>query len=509
MRTFVRQNILLLSFAAAALLIHLVVNAMGGYGYFRDELYYFACSEHLDWGYVDQPPLSIFILALNRVLFGDSLFALRLLPAVAAAVTVFFTGLMAREFGGNRFAQSLASVGALASPIFLGMFTIFSMNCFDFLFWTLAAFIILKILKTEQPRYWIILGIVLGFGLLNKIDVLWLGFGIFLGLVLTPQRHWLKTKWPWVAGAIAFILFLPYILWNMTHGFAHWEFINNATALKYSSQTPITFIVGQFLLQNPMNMPLWICGLCWLLFVGEKRFRFMGFIWLAAFLVLLVNGHSKAEYLAPAYMPLFAAGGVALERWLSGKFLDWLRPTYLGLVALGGIFVAPLVLPVLPVQTYIRYAESIGMGPTSAEGKQLNKLPQFYADMFGWDTMAATVAGVYRGLSAEDQARCGIYADNYGEAGAIDFFGKKYGLPKAVSGHNNYFLWGTRGYSGEVVIVIGGNPDGHRKVFESVEEAAVITSEYAMPYESNLPVYVCRKIKVPLQEVWPSVKSFI
>ena len=510
MKTFVRQNILLLSFAAVALLIHLVVNAMGGYGYFRDELYYLACSEHLGWGYVDQPPLSIFILALNRILFGDSLFALRLLPAIAAAVTVYVTGLMAREFGGNRFAQSLASVGMLASPIFLGMFTIYSMNSFDFLAWTLAAFTIVKLLKTEETRYWIVLGVVLGLGLLNKIDVLWLGFGIFLGLVLTPQRHWLKTKWPWIAGAIAFILFLPYIIWNLTHGLAHWEFINNATAQKYSSQTPMTFIVGQVILQNPINLPLWIGGLCWLLFVGdEKRFRFMGLIWLAAFFVLLINGHSKAEYLAPAFIPLFAAGGVAFEHWLSGKLLTWLRPTYVVLIVLGGVFVAPLALPVLPVETYIRYADSIGMGPTSPEGKKLNKLPQFYADMFGWDNMAATVASVYQRLSAEEQAHCGIYANNYGEAGAIDFFGKKYGLPKAISGHNSYFFWGTRGYSGDVVIIIGGNPDGHRKVFETVEQAAVITSEYAMPYENNLPVYVCRKIKVPLEEIWPSVKNFI
>ena len=509
MKTYIRQNILILSFAALAFVVHLVVNVMGGYGYFRDELYYFACSEHLDWGYVDQPPLSIFILALNRIIFGDSLFALRLLPAIAAGVVVFLTGVMAREFGGNRFAQGLASAGMLASPIFLGMFAIFSMNSFDFVFWTLAFFVILKLLKTDQPRYWIILGVVLGLGLLNKIDVLWLGFGILIGLVLTPQRHWLKTRWPWLAGAIAFMLFLPYVLWNVTHGFAHWEFMQNASSRKYSSQTPITFMVGQLLLQNPINVPLWIGGLCWLLFAGEKRFRFMGLIWVAAFLVLLVNGHSKAEYLAPAYMPLLAAGGVALERWLGGKFLNWLRPTYLALVALCGVFVAPLVLPVLPVETYIRYAASIGMGPTSPEAQRLDKLPQFYADMFGWENMAATVAGVYRGLSAEDQARCGIYAQNYGEAGAIDFFGKKYGLPKATSGHNSYFFWGMRGYSGEVVIVIGGNPNDHRKVFESVEQAAVVTSEYAMPYETNLPVFVCRKLKMPLEQIWPGNKHFI
>ncbi len=328
---------ILVALALIKLLVHFCVNAAGGYGYFRDELYYIACTEHLDIGYVDQPPLSIYILAVSRLLFGDSIFALRLLPAMAGAATVFLTGWMAREFGGGRFSQILAAVASIVSLIYLGMNTIFSMNSFDILFWTGSAYLIIRLLKTENPRYWLLLGLVLGLGLFNKIGVLWLAFGLFGGLLLTPQRAWLRAQWPWMSGLLALLVFLPYIIWNFTHDFAHLEFIRHATSDKYSSLSWVTFAVGQPLLQNPSTLPIWVTGLC-MLFVSKqfKPFRLLGYVYVIAFLILAFNQHSKSEYLAPAYGMLFAAGAVGLEQWFSKRV--WLKPVYLSLLQSAVLF---------------------------------------------------------------------------------------------------------------------------------------------------------------------------
>jgi len=504
-----QENLILLGVALITLLLHFVANAFTAYGYFRDELYYIACSNHIDIGYVDQPPFSIYVLAVNRLLFGDSLFALRLLPALANAAIVFLAGLMARELGGGKFAQGLAAITALASPIYLGMTSIFSMNCFDILCWSLAAYVLILLIKTEQPRYWMILGVILGLGLLNKISVLWLGAGIAAGLLATPYRRWFRTPWPWIAGGIALLLFLPYVIWNVQHDFAHLEFIRNASGDKYSSQTALSFTFGQMLLQNPFSLPIWVAGLIFFLIDKEGRsFRPLGIVYVVAFLILVINGHSKAEYLSPAYGMLFAGGGVMVERFIAQRGWRWLQPTYAAILLLSGAVFAPFALPLLPVETFIKYQASMGIAPSTPEGKQLDKLPQFYADMFGWEEKAAAVARVFNTLSADEKAKCAIFADNYGRCGAIDFFGAKYGLPKSIGKHNNYWIWGPRQYTGEIVIVLGGRPEDHRKSFEQVVVADTTSCTYCMPYENHLTISVCRKLKIPMSEVWAQHRHY-
>ena len=505
---FASGTLFLFLFALAKLLLHFYTNAFAGYGIFRDELYYAACSEHLSAGYVDQPPLSIVIFALNRMVFGDSIFAIRLLPAIAGAATVFLTGLMARELGGGRFAQGLASLAAVVSLILLGMGSFFSMNAFDLLFWAWSAYVLILLVKTGDKKYWMHLGLLLGLGLLNKISFLWLGLGIFVGVAATPERHWLKTEYPYITAVIAFAFFLPFIIWNATHDLAHLEFIRNASGEKYSSLTPKIFLIGQMMVQNPVTLPLWLSGLLWFLFSkDERRFRIMAYVYLAALAVLLFNGHSKPEYLSPAYSMLFAGGGVAVERWTSSGIARWIRPVY-GVIVAAGILLAPLTIPILPVETYIHYADALGVKPSTSEGKQLGNLPQFYADMFGWEDKAAAVAKVFHSLSPEDQAKCALFGDNYGRCGAIDFYSKKYGLPKSIGPHNNYWLWGPRDYTGELVIVLGGNLKGKTDRFESVTIADTVRSAYAMPYENNLAIYICRNLKMPLKELWPQLKHY-
>jgi len=499
---------IIIGFALIKLIIHLVTNLLGGYGIFRDELYYVACSNHLDLGYVDQPPLSLYILAFSRLLFGDSAFALRLLPALAGAVTVFLTGLLTRGMGGKFFAQAAACTASIVSCIFLAYNTVYSMNAFDVLFWTLAAYIAVRLVETGDPKYWLQLGLVIGLGAFNKIDMLWCGAGLAAGFILTPMRSWLKTRWPWLAAVIAFLLFLPYVIWNITHDFAHLEFIRNAVGGKYSGLTPGAFLAGQIFIQNPVTLPLWLAGLFYLLFTRNGRaYRPLGIAYIFVLVILLANGHSKPEYLAPAYGVLFAAGGVAFERWFSRDRLRWLKPVLFFLTAAGIVF-APAVLPVLPVETYISYSETLGIKPSTPEGNTLGKLPQFYADMFGWEEKAQAAAKAFHRLSAEEQAKCAIFGDNYGRSGAVDYWAEKYNLPRSIGKHNNYWIWGPRDYTGEVMIIIGGDLNDKKDNFESVEVVDTLHSEYCMPYENNLRIYLCRKLKVPLKDLWPRIKVF-
>jgi hypothetical protein len=495
--------------ALVVLCVHLYTNAYAGYGYFRDELYYLACSDHLDMGYVDQPPLSIYVLAINRWLFGDSLFALRLVPAIVDALLVLLTGLMAQQFGGGKISAMLAAMGSAAAPILLGMTGVYSMNSFDILGWSFLALATIRLLKTESPRCWLLLGLALGLGALNKIGILWIGAGIAIGLAFTPARRWYSTPWPYVAAGLAVFCFLPFIIWNITHDFAHLEFIRNASSGKYSGLSPLSFIRGQVLLQNPLTLPLWGAGLIALLvWQPLRQYRALGIAYLVAFVILIVNWHSKAEYLSAAYPMLFAAGGVVLERFFSAASRQWMIPAYMGVLGISAAVFAPFAIPILPIETYIAYADRLGMAPSSPEQKQLEKLPQFYADMFGWPEKAAAVAQAFYRLTPEEQARCAIFSDNYGRCGALDFFGRHYGLPRSIGKHNSYWMWGPRDYTGELMLILGGGLKDQQEKFSRVEIVGTVASQYCMPYENHLNIYLCRGLKASLHQGWATTKTF-
>jgi len=500
---------LLLFFAIIKFLIHFLTNLTGGYGYFRDELYYVACSERLDLGYVDQPPLSIFILAVNRLVLGDSIVALRFLPALVGAATVFVAGLIVRELGGGRTAIIVASLAGILSIIRIAMDSIYSMNTFDHLFWAIAVFAFVRLIRTEDPRYWYAMGLAIGLGLLNKVSLMWLGFGIVAALVFSPLRFWLKRPQPYIAAFLVLLLFLPYIIWNVTHDFAHLEFIRNATRGKYASQNPVTFLLGQFLTNNPALVVIWVAGLIGLFATTSLRpFRPLAIIFLGVTAILVANIHSKSEYLSPAFVILFATGGVVWEQLFTRPRWGRFRSAILIAVVIIGLVPVPITLPVLPIDTYIRYAALVGFGQYTSEGKKMAELPQFYADRFGWEQKAEDVARVFHKLTPEEQSKAMIFADNYGRCAAIDFFGRKYGLPKTIGRHNNYWIWGPRGSAGELVIVLGGNLEDKLEVFERVEIAGVSSCTYCMPYENNLRIYVCRNLKGDLQEFWLQIRHF-
>lgn len=502
------EKIIIGVLAGACFLLHLITNLNGAYGFFRDELYYIACSDHLSFGYVDQPPFSLFLLKLSRVIFGDSLTAIRLVPSLSHALTIVVTGMIVKEMGGKSFAIFLAGLAVFTSFINTGMSLIYSMNAIDIFIWAIAIYLLLRIINSEEKKYWVLLGLVLGIGLLNKISVLFLGAGIFVGLILTHRQSF-ATRWPYLAGVIAFLIFNPYIIWNATHDWAHLEFIHRASAGKYSGRTYLDFINEQILLPNPIALPLWLGGLFTLFFYAPlKKFRILGWVYITAFLILFLNRTSKGEYLAPAYSMLFAAGAIWIEQKLANSWQKVVRYSYAGLLLISFTFFLPLILPVLSVPDYIAYAKKIGMAPTSAENKQLAELPQFYADMFGWKEKARDVAKAFQTLSPEDQAKCAIYSDNYGRCGAIDFFGKEYNLPKSVGSHNNYWWWGTREYTGEVVLILGGDLEDHKDDFESCEQVGVSTCQYCMPYENNVKIFIGRKLKASIKDAWPSTRHY-
>jgi hypothetical protein len=480
----------------------------GGFGMFRDEFYYIACSDHLAWGYVDHPPLSIFILRLLRLAFGDSLFALRLVPALAVATLAWLSARLAKEMGGAGFSQFLAALACGVAPVYLAVGSFYSMNIFEPLCWMGCAWLLQRIINSGRQQLWIQFGLLAGLALLNKHSMLFFGAALVVGLLLTRERRLLAGKWPWIGGAIALWFLLPNLFWLARHDWATLEFMRNAQAWKNLPMSPLEFLSAQVLLQHPLTLPLWLAGLAALFFHPQlKKYRCFGYAFVFLFL-LFVAQRGKPYYLSPAFPMLLASGAVLLERFAANKLGRGLRIAYAALLLVGGLALLPMWVPLLPVESQIRYTRAIGMAPPKMERTKDTALHQVYADRFGWQEMVAVVARAYKSLSPEEQAVCAIYGQNYGEAGAVDYYGKRYGLPPAISGHNNYWLWGTRGRSGKVLIVIGGKREDHQQAYEEVTLFAVHSNRYAMPAETDLPIWICRRPKLSFKQLWPQVKSF-
>ncbi len=505
-RLALRAGAVLLAIAACKLVVHLYAGRH--YGYFVDELYYLACSRHLTWGYVDQPPLIALVTWVVRSVLGQSLWAIRLLPALAGVAEVGLTALIARELGGKVFAQALAALAALIAPGILGADGLLTMNAFEPLFWMGCAYLLLRAIKTGNTTLWIWFGVLAGFGLENKYSMLIFGAGLVLGLLLSSERNLLASRWLWVGGAIAFLIFLPNLVWNIQH---HFPFLELQANIRASGRDvplgPPAFFEQEMLLMNPLTLPIWFGGL-WFYFFTEtgKRFRAMGWAWIFTAAVIVIMS-PRVYYLFPAFPVLFAGGGVLWEQLLARPRLAWLKFAYPVLMLVSGAVLAPLAIPLLPPETYIRYTKTIGLEQPRIETSRLGPLPQIFADQFGWEEMAATVARVYNSLPPEVRARTAIFAQNYGQAGAIDLFGPKYGLPPAIGGHQSYFLWGPRGYTGESMIVMDDRQETLERLFTSVRKEAHVDHPYSMPHE-HFDVYYCQGMHPPLAEFWPHLKKW-
>ena len=594
-------------------ILFIIIQLVTGPNYpiFRDELYYIDCANHPAFGYVDQPPLSIWLLTVWKFIFGDSLISLRIIPALCGAMLIILTSLLTKEFfspvgqtflpvvrdislksssdknvrptdhltgtevsRSAKLAQIFSSVTVFSGLYYLAIGGFYSMNAFDSVFWALLFLILIRIINQrplpkgegyeghlppfppmrdvaggdKEGGLWLLFGIIAGLGLMNKISVGYLGLGIFIAILLTKNRVWLKQKHIWLGGVVALAIFSPYVIWNMFNDYATIEFIQNAQRYKIAAMSPLDFLKEQVLLINPLSAPVWIAGLIALIFIKKLRsYRIIGITYIVI-LVLLIIARSKPYYLAAVYPVLIAAGAVVLCRPHPGAFVipakagiqteeslitphprstigaasplqngeggrhylkTYILYAYSILLLISMVVFSPMVIPSLPPDKAAAHLQWLGIMPSSGERNRQSELPQILADRFGWEEMTEKVAKIYNSLPEAEKKYTTIYAQNYGEAGAVNYYGRKYSLPRCVSGHNTHWLWGPPEDSVSTIIIIGGDIEDERQTFNEVNLMDSTYNPYAMPFENGKPIFLCRGFKKPLKEIWNSVKFYI
>jgi hypothetical protein len=491
----------ILALAALVVAIHIATNVFSPYGIHRDEFLYLAMGRHLHLFRMEFPP-AIAILAKISMLFGDSLVAIRIFPALTAGLLVALAALTASNLGGGRLAQILAALSVVASPLFLRAGNLFQPVIFDQLWWTIGLFALVKLGRTEDRRWWIVYGVAVGLGLLTKFSAIFFGAATLLALAVSPQRRWLMTRWPWIAAALVILIGSPSVIGQIRLGFPVIQQMHDLRAGQLDRVTPAEFILGQVEFGPAFFLALG--GLLWLLISAEaRRFRVAGWTCVFAFLILLAL-KGKSYYLGPIYPALFGAGGVAIERLPRfRKVAAWIAAS---LVVAYGLLLLPIGIPILPPVKMIAYTRAIGASEANRTNRgELGDLPQDYADMLGWPEQAAAVASVYNSLSPEERAKAVIIADNYGEAGALDFYGPRYRLPNAVSAAGTYWFFGPGTRPGEVAVTIGVGTDDLKPFYREATVVRRITHPWTVSEERDVPIIVARGPYHTLQEVWPSL----
>jgi hypothetical protein len=517
--TFHEAFSLALLFATIKFLLHLVTNlweAHIGYGYFRDELYYLMCGRHLAWGYVDHGPIVALQARFAELVFGHSLVGIRMLSALAGATRVLLTGLLAWSLGGRRPAQGLAMTGILLAPQYLGLDSYLCMNSFESAFWMGCILAFILILRGRNEEWcWIWFGICGGIGLLNKPSMTFFLVALLIGILLTPQRRLLLSRWTAIGVALVILIALPNLIWQIHNHWPTLEFLHNGQVEnKNIKLAPLPFLGKQILNLQPIAIFLWIPGLVWLLRNPlAKQWRFLGYTYLL-FLVLMMALHAKDYYVVPIYPILFAAGGIAWEQRLSNRKLvransGYGFPIYQTTLILAGLISLPMAIPVMRPSTWLAYTKTLHLydATGNTENESSGILPQFYADRFGWQEEVNEVTRIYQSLSPEDQKKVGILCSNYGEASSINIL--VHGLPTAISGHNSYWMWGPHNATGEIMIVVNGaSLEEMRKYYDFVEIAGRMDNPLSMPYERR-NIYLARGRHNNVTLDWKDFKHYI
>lgn len=481
---------------AAKALVHWVL--VGRYGYHGDELYFLECGRHLAFGYVDHPPLIPWIARLADEL-GGGLLALRL-PAIAAGIgTLALTALIVREWGGGKVAQQVALLSLAVAPAHLRLASMLNIPVVEVFLCTAASYLVARALRRQERWTWLLVGAALGLAVLAKhSSVLWAG-ALALGLIVSPSRRVLSSPWPWAGAAIAFLLALPNLLWQVDHGFASLEFMRLLRHEVLATQGRGLFAAGQLLYFHPLAVPVWLAGLWFGFSASGRAVRPFAALFLVMFLFLLVAG-GKPYYLASAYPAILAGGGIAIERLLRAR--QGLRRAFVGALAASGVALALVTLPALPLRTVDRVIESVLGWAVPAMA-----LTHDMHGMVGWEVHAATIEAVYRSLPAEERGQASVLAGNYSQAAAVNRL-RREPVPRAVSGHMSYYLWGPDEGRGSVLIAYGLPRDLLERHYKVCEERARIDAPLARPWDTNLPVYVCRQPRGSMDEMWPALRRF-
>lgn len=496
--------------ALAALGLHLY--PLRNYGYLADELYFIACSRHLAWGYVDQPPL-VAVAAWMSAPTGYNLIALRIFPALMAALAVWVASRIARELGGGRFAQTLAALATMMVPAYLLLGNMLVTTSFEPLSWSLLIYFVIRLVRSDDPRYWLAIAAAFTFGMYSKYSMLLLAAAVGVGLLLTPQRRVFASRWFAIAVALSFIAILPNAAWQWSHGwpflgvlhgdYTHRHPFQTGLMLEYKNMlaNTVAFVAEQFLYTNPFIAIVWLIGLGALMLRSSLRdMRWLPIAYVLLIVVAILT-EAKGYYIVAIYASLVAVGSVVVERWLRARAMQ--TATVVALLACT-IPAAPLSIPILPIKTFIAYSQLLHL--TGQNGTQPKLVQPLYAEEFGWDEFTKRVADVYHSLPPAQRARTGIFADTYGDAGALALFGPRYGLPAIIGSQNNFYLWGPHGYDGRSLLVIGATEqDTVRKYFRKMTLLTTIDNPYKWVVQGPDPVYLCTDPVAPLPQIWPKL----
>lgn len=485
----------LLAIAAAVAMLHIATN--GRYGFHRDELQFLSDARRLDWGFVAFPPLTPFLEHIGLALFGLSLPGLRIFSVLAQATVIVVSGLMARELGGGRLAQCVTALAVAFSPLPLFSGTEFQYTSFDILWWVLAAYFIVRLLRTQNPRWWLAVGATLGLGLQTKYSIVFFIAGILAGLALTSARRQFATGWFWLGVALALLIFLPNFLWLIRHDFISYTFLQHIHARDVSEGRANGFLQDQiFYGANLAAVPLWVAGL--VAFLRSSRYRMLAWMYIVPF-ALFFFGKGRFYYVGATYPMLIAMGSAASERWLAGT-RHWLRislqTVYFALFAAVSAYICAIIIP---------FSAS---GPLRTFALKNNG---DLREEIGWNQLVRTVAQIRDALPPEQRAHLGITTGNYGEFGAIDNLGRAYGLPQPIGTTNSEWLWGYPNPQPTTFIVIGLGPDEANQIFTGCRLAGHNGNVQAVRNEESIyhpDIFVCEPPRLPWNELWKRHRNF-
>jgi 4-amino-4-deoxy-L-arabinose transferase-like glycosyltransferase len=490
----------------ALLIAILLIVTAWNYGPFADEFYYIECSKNMDFGYVDHPPLVALVALITRTLFGESYIWLRLVTALAGALSVILAVRITKKLGGGSFAQTLTALAVLAGPGFWAIFSFYSMNALDIVIISLATLTLIEILHGGSNRLWLVFGLVAGIGLQNKLTMLTFGFALLVGMLLTRSRSMFKSIWPFAGGAVAGVIFLPNILWQIAHGWPTMEFIRVTQQYSIYPQSAFGFLSQIILALNPFVFPLWIAGLLYLLLSNEsKRSRALGILSLI-FLLTYILQRSKVYYIFPIIPLLYASGSLVFERCCEKVKRNWLKPASIVLLVLTGLVLLPFGLPVLPIEYFVPYSRAIGLvRHVKLHRADRIDLPVHFALRFGWREMVENISTAFETLSHEERNACIIITNNYSKAGAINYYRAEYGLPTAISGHNNYRFWVPDSQQLKAAVVIGIDESFLRRYFRDVELFGIHSNPYAATWDDKQQIFICRDPIVEWSQIKPTL----